>query len=135
SKAEFLGRRVLVGERSSLVARVCRGDEPEVVTSTRHSRLLDQPLTTMLGAQSLLAVPISKGRKKAGVLLFVRRRAEQPFTERDLAKAELLVSQAVFAITNAQLYTQQRHRAEELGALYEFTRAVSSAISPAAIAS
>src|SRR5581483_6623169 len=132
--AEFLGRRIPVGDRHSIVARVFRTGEPAIASPSRTSRLLDQPLTTMLGAQSVLATPISLGRKTVGVLLFSRRGAEVPFTDRDLASALLLVSQAVFAILNAQHYTEQHRRLEEVAALYEFTHAVSRALSATTIA-
>ncbi len=134
AEEEFLGRRVPRDERESLVARVLRSNRSEVITTTRVSRLLDQPLTTMLGAHSLLAVPVAKGRRTVGVLLFVSRRVDDGFGERDLPKAEVLGSQAVVAIENAQLYGAQRQRLDEMAALFEFMRAVSNAMSPSAIA-
>lgn len=133
-ETDFLGRRVALGDRGSIVSRVFRTGAPDIVQTSRAGRLVDQPLTTMLGAQSLLAVPVAKGRRTVGVLLFARGRADERFTKRDLAKAQLLVSHVVFAIENAQLYTQQRQRLEELAALYDFTRGVSSAMAPTTIA-
>ena len=53
AEADLRGRRIPLSARDSLVARVCRLLKPEVVASARLSRLVDQPLTTMLGAQSL----------------------------------------------------------------------------------
>ncbi|GEM_PF-1781606 len=132
--AEFRGRRVRLAEPASTVAQAFRARSPEIVHSSRASRLGDQPLTTMLGAHSQLVVPLAKGNKVIGVLQFIRRRADDGFTERDRIKAEVLVSQAMFAIENAQLYTRQRQRLDELAALYDFTRGVSNAQTPATIA-
>ena len=68
------------------------------------------------------------------MLFFVRRRPDDAFTERDLAKAELLGSQAVVAIENAQLYGEQQKRIEELAILFEFARGITAALSPSVIA-
>lgn len=60
----------------------------------------------LLGAQSLLAVPLVARDRLVGVMLFISTRPERRFDADDLFLAQLLAERAAQAIDNARLYQE-----------------------------
>jgi signal transduction histidine kinase len=131
---KIAGRRLALGDRSSLTARVARLRESEIVTQAQEAHRSNKLLTVLLGAQCLLAAPLLHGKQTIGVLLFSHTHDPVAFRSDHLARAELLANQAAVALTNAELYQDVRRGLEETQALYEYARACDGATSSAEIA-
>lgn len=133
-RQEVRGRRLQVKERSSLAVRVLVSGEPEVVQDAVSSRRANQFLAILMRAQCLLAVPITKGKTRIGVIEFADSQDREAFHEEHVAKAELLAAQAAVAIENARLYDQVRQQLEVVSAQLEFADAANQAVTPDEIA-
>jgi signal transduction histidine kinase len=120
---KIAGRRLALGDRTSLAARAARRRESEIVTQAPEAQRSNKLLTVLLGAQCLLAAPLLHGNHTIGVLLFTHTHDPAAFRPDDLARAELLANQAAVALTNADLYQDVRRGLEETQALYEYARA------------
>ncbi|MFI6033648.1 SpoIIE family protein phosphatase [Streptomyces sp. NPDC051315] len=64
-----------------------------------------------VGPPSVLVVPVRARGTTLGVTTFVRRPAQEPFGEDDVALAEDLVSRAAVCVDNARRYTRERDAA------------------------
>lgn len=133
-KDGVLGRRLSLDDRSSLAVRVFKTRTPEVVLRAQEARRSHQLLTVMRGVQSLLGVPLRKGRRTLGTLVFAHMRDPEAFDADDVARVEVLVNQAVVALENAQLYQEARRGFEEMAALYDYALATDGATSSEEIA-
>ncbi|WP_426569896.1 SpoIIE family protein phosphatase [Streptomyces canus] len=63
------------------------------------------------GQPSVLVVPVRARGTTLGVTTFLRRPAQEPFSEDDVALAEDLVSRAAVCVDNARRYTRERDAA------------------------
>ena len=86
------------------------------------------------GTRTALATPLLREGVPLGVIL-IRRREVSPFSDKQVALLETLASQAVIAIENVRLFKELEQRTrdlgqslEEVGALSEVSRAVSSSL-------
>lgn len=135
-RPSMLGRRIPNDDPSSLVARVARTGESEIVAQVSNAAsTTNRFLNVLLGSQSLLGVPIKPGDSIQGVLVLVDTHRQNAYTRQDLAKAELLASQVAVALDNAYQHDLQRRRLEEVTALYQFAQSAHTATSAPEIAS
>lgn len=130
----LLHRRMPLDDPDSLAARVARSNQGEVVAHALGTRVTNRFLAVLLHAESLLAVPVSHGPTVQGVLVCVDAENAEAYTERDLAKAQLLAAQVAVAIDNAYQHELQRRRLEEVTALYQFAQSAQLLVSPIEIA-
>lgn len=128
-REEVLQRRLLLDNRSSLAVRVATSRVPEVIAHAPEADRSLRLLTVLRGSQSLLAVPVCRGRRSLGVLVFSHSRDPVAFGLDDVAPAEVLANQASVALRNAELFRQVRRRYDEMSALYEYARACEGATS------
>jgi signal transduction histidine kinase len=84
-------------------------------------------LTILRGAQCLLAAPLHRDGRVIGVLVFSHTRDPVAFNPSDVARAEVLASQAAVALRNAELYREKSRGLDEMTALYEYSRACEAA--------
>lgn len=131
---EVLQRRLSLSDTSSLAVRVARNRTPELVHQASEARRSHPLLTILRGSQCLLAVPIRRGPRAIGVLVFSHFRDPLAFRPEDIARAEVLANQAAVALRNAELYQEVRRGLDEMSALYEYARACDGAPSSEAIA-
>ena len=80
-----------------------------------------------LGLRTMLAVPMLRQGVAIGAIT-LNRREVRPFTGQQIRLLETFADQAVIAMENARLFQELRARVEELQALGEVTRAVSSTL-------
>lgn len=129
-RQSVLMRRLHLDDSSSLAARVARTGDPEIVSHASSANLSNPFLTVLMHAQSLLAVPIARGRVVQGVLVCIDTRNPVAYGPQELAKAELLASQVAVALDNAYQHYLQQRRLEEITALYEFAQSAHTSTTP-----
>ncbi len=129
-----LNRRIRLNDPTSLVARVARTGEAEIVPYALSSGASNQFLNVLLHAECLLAVPVARGRTVHGTLVCVDSRNPTAYGAQELAKAELLASQVSVALDNAYQHDLQRRRLDEVTALYRFGQMAHTALSAAEVA-
>jgi signal transduction histidine kinase len=89
----------------------------------------DHPSQHVMGFRTLLAVPMLREQGIVGIfILSGRPDVVQPFTERQIELVETFADQAVIAIENVRLFQELQDRVDELQALGEVSRAVSSSL-------
>jgi GAF domain-containing protein/nitrogen-specific signal transduction histidine kinase len=110
----------LAGQVAGLVEPVLIAD---IESHPQEPPLIDQ---RRFPYQSFVGVPLQVGGKLVGTLALMSRVANA-YTQSDIHTLNLLSGQAAIAIHNAQIYQEERRRAEELSSLANLARAVSSA--------
>lgn len=133
-RSGLLHRRFALDDPTSLAVRVAQTGESEIVSHVPASGLGNPFLNVLLGAHSLLAVPVTHDQVVQGVLVCVDTATPTAFGAHELAKAELLASQVAVALDNAYQHDLQRRRLEEVTALYQFAQSAHTAVSPPEIA-
>ncbi len=79
--------------------------------------------------QSWLGVPMVAGGRNLGVIAVRSRDHHRQFTQNDLRLLNIIAASASIAIENAQLYDQQRDRAEQLTMLTNIASLLSNTLS------
>jgi PAS domain S-box-containing protein len=98
----------VLNEGRSLLFHVTRELIHSVALSPRHAQVLEE-----LDPRSCLSVPLSWGSRPLGVLTFLRRSAERPYTQEEVTAAEEFARRMAFAVEHARLYRDtQRARKE-----------------------
>lgn len=124
----LLGSFVQVDQLGNLLARTLRLARGFIVHEARTSSQLASDLREHVQPEACLAVPIMKERDVIGVLLLCDRQDAERFGEPELARANIVASQAGLAISNARLLQEAQRRAKEQSSLYEIGLAVSSTL-------
>src|SRR5919204_55019 len=71
-------------------------------------------LTVLRGSECLLGVPLRRGQRAVGVLVFSHTRNPAAFRPQDVARAEVLANQAAVALRNAELFQYVRRGLDEM---------------------
>ena len=95
----------------------------ESETEYPHGRELQR----RFGHRTMMANPLLRQGMAIGVILVFRLEV-RPFADKQIALLETFADQAVIAIENARLFRELQDRVEELQALGEVSRAVSSTL-------
>ncbi|HEY75715.1 MAG TPA: GAF domain-containing protein, partial [Thermoflexia bacterium] len=112
------------------IARLLRPDEPLVVEDVHADPRLDEPtrlLAEVAQIRSFAVVPLTIGTRLVGGLL-VGRDGPSAFSERLLNNLWTLCGQAAIAVENLRLLEETRRRAQELEAINEISRAITSVL-------
>jgi PAS domain S-box-containing protein len=107
-----------------IVGRAFRTGETQYVpdVSTDPDYVSDFPTV-----RSMMAVPLKRSERVLGVL-DIESDMQAAFDGNDVLLAESLADAIALAMDNAQLHTEMRQNADDLGALYEITRIVSQSL-------
>jgi predicted ATPase/signal transduction histidine kinase/tRNA A-37 threonylcarbamoyl transferase component Bud32 len=94
----------------ALVNFVLRTEQALVIDDARvDPRFAGDEYIARTGVQSLLGIPISRGRRRLGALVLENRLSSHCFTPERLEALGLIAGQAATALDNARLYTALRH--------------------------
>jgi PAS domain S-box-containing protein len=112
----------------SIVAKILRRRQMLVVNNVHSTALFkDSRFTRDENIESCLAIPLSVGKLKVGVM-FVNYCKPHRFTLHERTNIELFANQAAVAISNAQLYEREQKRTQSLEALYKAGRAITGSL-------
>jgi len=107
--------------------RVVRSGQPLLIPD--YSADPDASLAwTQLGIRALIGVPLLVGERAIGAIGLFARRPGVAFTREQVDTVATIARLAAIGIENARLYTQARQRAEELQALAQTARSISSSL-------
>jgi signal transduction histidine kinase len=133
-RVEILSRRISMEDYSSLAVRVTRSRAPELIRHAASAGRSHQRLTVLRGTQCLLAVPLRRGQRAIGALVFAHFRDPTAFRQEDIALAEVVANQAAVALQNAELFQEERRGRLVMSALYEYARACDGSASSEEVA-
>jgi signal transduction histidine kinase len=109
----------------SVVRRVFHTGRGEVVNDLMTDPDSSPLVAEALRAKQLVAVPLSAGGRKLGVLAALNSR-KGPFSQEDLVALSLLADQASLAIENAQLRNTLERQGQEIEGLHRLSRLLAS---------
>jgi signal transduction histidine kinase len=133
-RVEVLHRRLSIEDFSSVAVRVTRSRAPELIRQAASAGRSHPRLTVLRGTQCLLAVPLRRGQRAIGALVFAHFRDPAAFRQEDVALAEVVANQAAVALQNAELFQEERRGRLVMSALYEYSRACDGAASTEEVA-
>ena len=108
---------LLVADRSSLTGRVVLEKGPvQIADVTTDSEYLLTQASALGGIRSQVGVPLMREESLIGVIILSRQRV-QPFTSRQIELLQVFADQAVIAIENTRLLTEQREALEQQTAM------------------
>ncbi len=126
----FANLRLPLTRRSFHVVRAATERRPIAAHGVGLDRQANQRLNRMFDCQSLLVVPLIVRQEVFGVVQFSAAAAGARFDDDQVAKAEILVSQAAAAVENAQLYEAEHDRAQDLEVLWRIGQEIAEKLEP-----
>jgi HD-GYP domain-containing protein (c-di-GMP phosphodiesterase class II) len=123
---QFIGMRFPIYDPHLLGARVARERKTILVNDAPHSTNVDQTMIERFEIQSMMGIPLIKGKRILGALMIMDSNNPQRFSEEDLKTATVFGSHAALAIDNAQLFERSNLHLEHERALREIDMAITS---------
>ena len=100
---------------------------PQISDDSNHDARIDSKLAEQFGCRSTLALPLLAHDRRLGVLAFIER-SERVFGAQDLRLATHTAQLLSSALGSAELYLEQRARAEEATLLNEVGRILAGSL-------
>lgn len=119
-RESLIGRRMSLNDPESLAVRVLRSRAPEACSMSTPGARVNRFLTTVLHADSLLALPITNEASTSGVLVLMREEGKPAFTAFDQQKAALIAGQAAASLRRHELYGELESQLSETTLVHRF---------------
>ncbi len=119
-------RHKLLKGSASVIGTVTAMAQPAIVSDTADTRVVHRPNPYLPNTRSEMAIPLILKEQVVGAL-DVQSNLPNAFDSDDIQVLTTLGAQISVAIDNAQLFEQARHRASEMGFLFDVTTAAASA--------
>jgi signal transduction histidine kinase/DNA-binding response OmpR family regulator len=121
--SESATRKTRVKVTDTLMGRVVQSGRPVMMSADELVRVQSSFLV-----KSILSVPLLFAERVTGVLSVDNKRSGRSFNEHEVHLLSTLADSAAIAIEHAQLFSQVRRHANELAALIEIDRHISSTL-------
>ncbi len=120
-----------IGDEPTLIHYVISTMQPLLIPSN-PAEVAEQLGVTRpsMAITTWLGVPLQAGGRVLGVLVVVSRDPQRSFTPDELRLLNIVAASSSIAIENAQLYEEQRQRAEQLTALNQVASLLSGTLKP-----
>jgi len=123
---QFLGMRFPIYDPYLLGARVARERKPILVNDALHATNVDRNMIESFEIQSMMGIPLLKGKQILGSLMIMDTENPERFTDEDLKLASIFGGHAALAIDNAQLFESANLHLGNEKALREIDLAITS---------
>ena len=123
---EFIGMRYPIYDPQLLGARVARERKSILINDAPHSAYVDPKMIERFGAESMMGIPLIKGKRVLGALMIMDTENPQRFSAADLELAATFGGHAALAIDNAQQYERAQLHLEHERSLREIDLAITS---------
>ena len=121
------GVAVRPGARTTVTGRVAAEGRTVHIPDVALDEDYDPWVRDHIDQRTLLGVPLLREREVIGVII-ARRRAQSPFSAREIALLEIFASQATIAIENVRLFTATQESLERQTAISDVLKEMSQSV-------
>jgi signal transduction histidine kinase len=112
----------------SLSALAFHSGKEQVSSDAMMDPRVDRELSAIFGCRATLAVPLLSHDRSLGVLLLIERSGDRVFRPQDIRLASHAAQLLAASVSNADLFSRERQRAQEMALLNEVSRTLAGSL-------